>query len=83
LAAADPEQVFATLKSVFLTQAGQPRASVCTRSTARPLPEVAEHLAAECDRIVALAEMERAVKVRDASAALFSFADQIVGRYED
>jgi hypothetical protein len=40
-------------------------------------------LAAECDRIVALAEMERAVKLRDASAALFGFADQIVGRYED
>jgi ATP-dependent helicase/nuclease subunit A len=82
LAAADPEQVFATLKSVFLTQAGQPRASVCTRATAGRYPEVAEHLAAECDRVVALAEMERAVKIRDASAALFSFADQIVGRYE-
>jgi ATP-dependent helicase/nuclease subunit A len=27
--------------------------------------------------------MERAVKVRDASAALFGFADQIIGRYEE
>jgi ATP-dependent helicase/nuclease subunit A len=83
LAAADPEQVFAMLKALFLTQTGEPRRKLCTAATARQFPHVDEHLAAECDRIVALAEMERAVKLRDASAALFGFADQIVGRYED
>ena len=83
LAATEPEYIFACLKPVFLTQAGEPRASVCTKPTAGRYPEVAEHLAGECQWITGLAEMEKAVKVRDASAALFGFADQIVGRYED
>jgi ATP-dependent helicase/nuclease subunit A len=81
LATAEPEQVFAVLKHVFLT-GGQPRKKLCTAATARQYPDVDEHLAAECQRIAELAEMERAVKVRDASTALFGFADQIVGRYE-
>jgi ATP-dependent helicase/nuclease subunit A len=83
LAAAEPGQVFATLKSVFLTQAGETRKRLCTAATARQYPDVDAHLAAECERIAALAGMERAVKVRDASAALFGFADQIVGCDED
>jgi ATP-dependent helicase/nuclease subunit A len=81
LAAAEPEQVFAILKHVFLTD-GQPRKKLCTAATAREYPEVDEYLSAECQRIAELAEVERAVKVRDASTALFGFADQIVGRYE-
>src|SRR5690606_30936263 len=79
LATADPDQVFGMLKGVFLTQAGEPRKRLCTAATARQHPHVDEHLASECARILALAEMERAVKVRDASAALFGFADQIIG----
>ncbi|HUE45915.1 MAG TPA: double-strand break repair helicase AddA [Aestuariivirgaceae bacterium] len=83
LAAGDPEQIFAALKGVFLTKEGERRKKLCTAATVRQFPHVDEHLASECDRIVALAEMERAVKVRDASAALFGFADQIIGRYEN
>ena len=83
LGSAEPEHVFAVLKRVFLTQTGQPRKKLCTAATANEFPEVDEHLRGECHRIVALAEMERAVKVRDASAALFGLADQIIGRYEN
>jgi ATP-dependent helicase/nuclease subunit A len=83
LAAAEPEQVFAMLKHVFLTRRASPERN-CARRRRRASTRTSTNIsAAECDRIVALAEMERAVKVRDASAALFGFADQIVGRYED
>jgi ATP-dependent helicase/nuclease subunit A len=83
MAASEPEQIFAALKGAFLTKDGERRKRLCTAATARQYPEVDAYLSAECDRIVALAEMERAVKLHDASAALFGFADQIIGRYED
>jgi ATP-dependent helicase/nuclease subunit A len=75
--------VFARLKQVYMTKEGQPRKKLCTAATARQFPEVDAHLALECQRIALLAETERAVKVRDASAALFAFADRIIGRYEE
>lgn len=84
LAAPTAEQAFTALKALFLKKTdGAPKADrTVSGLVAKTDQGLADYLLAERDRIASLAGTERAIRVRDASAALFAIADLIIGRYE-
>ena len=84
LCATDASSGFACLKQAFLTAEGMPKAdkSVMTLGLARRHPDCFAAMLGERDRIVGLAQRERAARLFLATAAVLRLAGSIVRRYE-
>ncbi len=75
-------QRIAALSQALLTQAGEPRARVCTQGVAAAHPAVAASLTQARDTFFALTQELLALRVAGASAALLTLAEAITGDYE-
>jgi ATP-dependent helicase/nuclease subunit A len=67
--------------SVFLTQKGEPRNRIVTRSFAADHPQLAARLDAEQIRLAHLVRRRRAVLARDRTAAALTIAEAVIRRY--
>ncbi|MFD2183943.1 double-strand break repair helicase AddA [Rhodoplanes azumiensis] len=79
-AARGAEQIEAYL-DVFLTGKRERRKSLVTSGIAKKHPALAERLAAEQERVVALVARRDAVAARDRTAALVTLAAAVIARY--
>ena len=80
LAASDASRPDAYL-DVFLTDKGEPRASIITGPLARQYPSLEVRLEAEKSRLQALVARRRAVACRDRTEALITLAREVIVRY--
>ena len=71
-----------TYGGIFLTDKGDPRKVIITKTLAKEQPSLAQDLEAERDRIVALKERRRAILCRDRTAALITVAAAVIDRYQ-
>ena len=67
---------------IFLTDKGDPRKLIITKTLAKEHPALAQDLEAERDRIVALKERRKAIACRDRTAALITVAAAVIDRYQ-
>jgi ATP-dependent helicase/nuclease subunit A len=67
---------------IFLTDKGDPRKVIITKTLAKEHPALAQDLEAERDRIVALKERRKAIACRDRTAALVTVAAAVIDRYQ-
>lgn len=67
---------------VFLTADGSPRKSFVTRKISDVRPDIAEMLADECQRVVALLERRRAINIRDRTQSLLVIAAAVAANYQ-
>jgi ATP-dependent helicase/nuclease subunit A len=67
--------------SVFFTGEGEPRKRLLTEKLAKAHPALADRLAAEQARLLALRERERALEARERTRALLTVAKEVIDRY--
>ena len=83
LAEVNPDQPDAdSLLDAFLTKERQPRARLLTKAVAAKLPELAETIIAEADRLCALHGAMNAAELYVRSAAMLEIVAAISARYE-
>ena len=74
-------QTLETYKRAFMTEKGQGRASVCTKSFAKKFPEHQRALVREQARLVQLEEQIRACLAAERSAAILRVGAALIERY--
>jgi len=83
---ADPDGRAAGIEAytlLFLTQKGEVRKRLLTKTVERACPEAVAVLAAEAERVLALAGRRRSLTVACATAALLTLGDAILARYAE
>ena len=66
---------------VFLTGGGSPRKSFVTKKISDVRPDIAEMLADECQRVIALLARRRAINIRDRTQSLLVIAAAVAAHY--
>lgn len=67
---------------VFLTGDGSRRKSLVTKKISDVRPDIAEMLARECTRVIALLERRRAINIRDRTQSLLIIATAVASNYQ-
>jgi ATP-dependent helicase/nuclease subunit A len=70
-----------TYLSVFFTKDNTPRKNIVTKPIGENFPAIAQQLADEQTRLVALMARQRAIAIRDRTVALLTIADVVLKRY--